>query len=82
MGGSEQCGKAREAVSSPLIRLLASCGCVCCRSQQLLSMSAQLKQLSSIFHVPVVVINQVTDFFAGADGNQGEALGIEQVKHS
>jgi hypothetical protein len=45
-------------------------------------MSAQLKQFSSIFHVPVVVINQVTDFFAGADGNQGEALGIEQVKHS
>ena len=52
------------------------------RSQDFLSIAAQLKQLSSTFHVPVVVINQVSDFFAGADGNGGEALSIDQVKHS
>lgn len=45
-------------------------------------MSAQLKQLSATYHVPVLVINQVTDFFAGADANGGEGLRIEQVKHS
>lgn len=45
-------------------------------------MSAQLKQLSATYHVPVLVINQVTDFFAGADANGGEGLRIDQVKHS
>jgi len=45
-------------------------------------MAAQLKQLSSTFHIPVLVVNQVADFFAGADANGGEALPIELVKHS
>lgn len=52
------------------------------RSQELLRMAAQLKQFSAIYHVPILVINQVSDFFAGSDSNQGQPLRIEQMKHS
>lgn len=52
------------------------------RSQDLLRMAAQLKQYSSTYHIPVLVINQVSDFFAGADANNGDALRMDQVKHS
>jgi RecA/RadA recombinase len=52
------------------------------RAQELLSMAGQLKLLSATFHVPVLVVNQVSDFFAGADSNSGSALAVEHTKHS
>lgn len=55
---------------------------IVCRSQDLLRMAAQLKQYSSTYHIPIVIINQVSDFFSGADQNGGQALRIEEVKHS
>lgn len=45
-------------------------------------MSAQLKRYSSTYRIPIVAINQVADFFAGADGNSGHAMRMEEVKHS